>query len=107
MFNTGCKNVSLHHIEPLDEYCHSCGMKDLSTGCDDDWVSSYNYVDHTFSYSTCTMFLTMQVKCDCCDWWYHLQCINKKIRGNYSMENVESLDFKGPCCTDNGQFSFN
>ena len=52
----------------------------------------------------CTVF--MQVKCDCCDWWYHLQCINKKIIENYSMEDVERLEFKGPCCSANGQFNF-
>ena len=49
----------------------------------------------------------MQVKCDCCDWQYHLQCINKKMIRNYSMEDVESLKFKGPCCSANGQFNFN
>ena len=49
----------------------------------------------------------MQVKCDCCNWWYHLQCINKKMIGKYSMEDVESLEFKGPCCSANGQFNFN
>ena len=30
-----------------------------------------------------------------------------KMMGNYSMEDVKILEFKGPCCSANGQFSFN
>ena len=38
-----CHSNALHHIEPLDEYCHGCRMRDLSTDYDDDcWVSSIN-----------------------------------------------------------------
>ena len=32
--------------------------------------------------------------------------INKKTIENYSMEDVERLEFKGPCCSANGQFNF-
>ena len=32
--------------------------------------------------------------------------VNKKMIGKYSMEDVESLEFKGPCCSANGQFNF-
>ena len=51
------------------------------------------------------MSITMQVKCACCDWWCSLQCSTRRLQ--QSVEDVETLEFKGPCCSINGQFSFN
>ena len=100
---------ALHHKESLDEYYHSCGMRDLSTDCDDDWVLEVNQCNQ-FQY-THVWIKHLPAPClynhaDFCNWWYHLQCINKKMIGKYSMEDVESLEF-GLCSSANGQFNFN
>ena len=51
--------------------------------------------------------MNIKVQCDDCDWWYHLRCINKKIKGKkYLKEEAETLSFHGPCCTVDRQFKF-
>ena len=31
--------------------------------------------------------------------------MHQKVIGNYLIEVAESLEFKGPCCSNNGQFN--
>ncbi|XP_065885265.1 uncharacterized protein [Dysidea avara] len=63
--------------EPLNDYCHSCGMIGL---VDDD--------------------TTPLVRCNSCSWGYHRQCLRRHEVTISQDEN--SFNFVGPCCSKNG-----
>ncbi|XP_065917782.1 uncharacterized protein [Dysidea avara] len=63
--------------DPLGTYCHACGWEDGGV-----WV-----------------------QCDECDWWYHLPCVNKKLKKMcVADEDAERIKFTGPCCTTDGNY---
>ena len=56
---------------------------------------------HDYFSLTCML----QVQCDECDWWYHLPCVNKKLKKMcVADEDAERIKFTGPCCTVDGNY---
>ncbi|XP_065906091.1 uncharacterized protein [Dysidea avara] len=47
--------------EPLLNYCRACGMCDSTEDEENNWI-----------------------RCDYCDWWFHLTCVNKSRKGRKS-----------------------
>ena len=69
-------------------------------------MSELDFLVVAFVHST--MHVLVQIKCDNCTWWYHLSCVNKKLRGkkHYTINEAKKVDFIGPCCTKSGVYDF-
>ncbi|XP_065908265.1 uncharacterized protein [Dysidea avara] len=63
----------LSNSDDISEYCRTCSSKARKKCI---WIG-----------------------CDNCSSWYHLDCVNRKIKSKLEAANIQSVDFVGPCCS--------